>query len=402
MPAREYFAFKHTLKGQIMEAYHELAEAFDVILIEGAGSPVELNLKRDDIVNMGMAKMAQAPVLLVGDIDRGGVFAQLIGTMDLLEPDERRMVRGSVVNKFRGDATLFDEGLAILRKRMGVPVVGLVPYLHVDIDDEDSMSDRLAMHGATGVVDVAVIRLPKISNFTDFIALEAIEGVSVRYVGRPQELGRPDLIILPGTKATIADLQWLRESGLEATILRAASGGTPVLGICGGYQMLGLSISDPAGMEGGGEVAGLGLLPVRTVFGEQKRMTQSEGVVGTVGGVLAGLSGRRVRGYEVHMGQTVREGGAPLLELAGMEGISLPDGCQIGNVYGCYLHGLFDSAEVGQALVAALLAEKGLDISAVQAVDMEAYRQKQYDLLAEVIRQGMDIDLVRSIIEEGL
>ena len=251
-------------------------------------------------------------------------------------------------------------------------------------------------------MDVAVIRLPKISNFTDFIVLEAIEGVSVRYVGSPQELGRPDLIILPGTKATIADLRWLRESGLEATILRAASGGAPVLGICGGYQMLGLSVSDPAGMEGGGEVAGLGLLPVRTVFGEQKRMTQSEGVVGTVGGVLAGLSGQRVRGYEVHMGQTIREGGTPLLELAGMEGMPLLDGCQSGNVYGCYLHGLFDSAGVGQALVAALLAEKGLDIGAVQAVDMDAYRQQQYDLLAEGIRQGMDIDLVRSIIEEGL
>ena len=402
MPAREYFAFRHTLKDQIMAAYRELADDFDVILIEGAGSPVELNLKRDDIVNMGMAKMAQAPVLLVGDIDRGGVFAQLIGTMDLLEADERRMVRASVVNKFRGDATLFDEGLAILHERMGVPVAGLVPYMHVDIDDEDSLSDRLTARHATGVVDVAVIRLPRISNFTDFIALEAIEGVGVRYVGRPEELGRPDLVILPGTKATISDLRWLRESGLATTVQRAAAQGTPVLGICGGYQMLGLSISDPAGMEGGGEVAGLGLLPVRTTFCEQKRMTQSEGAFASVAGALSALSGQRVRGYEVHMGQTVREGGAPLLEIVGQEGGTVPDGCQSGNVYGCYLHGLFDSSEAGRALVAALLAAKGLDASAVQAQDMAAYRQRQYDLLAEGIRQGMDLDLVHRIIEEGL
>lgn len=221
-------------------------------------------------------------------------------------------------------------------------------------------------------------------------------------MGRPQELGRPDLIILPGTKATIADLRWLRESGLEATVLRAASGGTPVMGICGGYQMLGLSVSDPSGMEGGGEIAGLGLLPVRTIFGEQKRMTQSEGVVDTVGGVLSGLSGQPVRGYEVHMGQTVCEGGSPFLKIAERKGETLLDGCQNGNVYGCYLHGLFDSAEVGQALVGMLLAAKGLDASAVQAVDMESYRQRQYDLLAEGIRRGMDLDLVRSIIKEGL
>ena len=401
MPARTYFAVKHRLKGQIQEAYDELASSFDVVLIEGAGSPVELNLKRDDIVNMGVAKMASSPVLLVGDIDRGGVFAQLIGTLMLLDEDERRMVKGTVVNKFRGDPTLFDDGLTMLRERTGLPVAGLVPYLDVDIDDEDSMSQRLAARGHAALVDIAVIGLPKISNFTDFIALEAVGGASVRYVRHPRDLGRPDLIVLPGTKATMADLRWLRESGLATAIVRAADGGTPVLGICGGYQMLGTSIADPEETEGVGEVAGLGLLPVRTVFGTEKRTVRSAGTFGEVGGVLATLSGVPVEGYEVHMGKTVRDEGEPLVMLQQGAGVC-EDGCQQGCVYGCYVHGLFDSGAACVALVDALLAARGLTRAAVAPLDMATYRQQQYDLLAEGIRAHMDLDLVYSIIEEGL
>lgn len=401
MPAREYFSYKRALRGTIEESYLALADAYDVVVIEGAGSPVELNLKKDDIVNMGIAKMAESPVLLVGDIDRGGVFAQLVGTMMLLEPDERRMVKASVVNKFRGDASLFSTGLDILRERMGVPVAGLVPYLHVDLDDEDSLSDRLAVRRSEAVLDVAVIRLPRISNFTDFIALEATEGVGVRYVASPSQLGSPDLLIIPGTKATMADLRWLRECGLEAAVLRLAASGVPVMGICGGYQMLGLSLNDPLGVEGGGEMAGLGLLPVRTTFDGEKRTVRSEGAFSPVGGPLEPLSGRAVAGYEIHMGKTEAEGGSPLLWL-GAEGGTTPDGCQLGNVYGCYLHGLFDHPDANQGLVSALLRRKGLDEGAVRAVDMAAYRQQQYDLLADGIRQGMDMDLVYRIIEEGL
>ena len=409
MSARSYFAFRHKLADQIRAAYDELAADFDVILIEGAGSPVELNLKRDDIVNMGVAKMAASPVMLVGDIDRGGVFAQLIGTMMLLEEEERRMVKASVVNKFRGDITLFDEGVAILQEKMGVPVAGVVPYLDVDLDDEDSLSQRLSSKTREGLVDVAVIRLPKISNFTDFIALEAAVGVSVRYVAKPSELGAPDLVVLPGTKATIADLRWLRSSGLEAAILRASAAGIPVLGICGGYQMLGRSVCDPFGLEGGGELDGLGLLPVRTTFGQAKRTMRSSGAFGEVRGPLSLLSHQPVSGYEIHMGRTQLEGGAPLMELH-PEGQSLDwadaaagvDGCQCANVYGCYLHGLFDRVEVSQALVEALLKAKGLDGSAVRAVDMAAYKERQYDRLAEGIRQSLNMDLVYRIIEEGL
>ena len=402
MPAREYFAFRHQLLPVIEDAYRELACAYDVVLIEGAGSPVELNLKRDDIVNMGIARLVGAPVLLVGDIDRGGVFAQLVGTMMLLDEDERRMVRATVVNKFRGDATLFEEGLHILHRKTGVPVAGLVPYMDVDLDDEDSLSERLGQRERGTLVDVAVVRLPKISNFTDFMALDAIRGVGVRYVGAPAELGAPDLIIVPGTKATIDDLMWLRAGGLEAAVVRAAATGTPVVGICGGYQMLGERISDPEGVEGGGSVRGMGLLPIRTTFGRTKRTTRTEGAFCAVEGVLGPLSGLPVRGYEIHMGQTERTGGAPLLELACPDGTRAFDGCQAGNVYGCYLHGLFDVAVVGQALVDALLAAKGLDAGSVQAVDLAAYRERQLDALAAGLRASLDMDLVMRIIEEGL
>ena len=401
MSARDYFAFRHTLKDRIMAAYDELAASYDVILVEGAGSPAEVNLKRDDIVNMGLAQMIDAPVALVGDIDRGGVFAQLIGTMMLLEEEERRRVKGSVVNKFRGDVTILEPGLDILRTEMGVPVLGVVPYLQVDIDDEDSLSDRLSARTGAGLVDVAVVRLPKISNFTDFIALEAAEGLGVRYVSRPAELGNPDLIIIPGTKATMDDLRWLRTSGLEAAILRAADRGCAVLGICGGYQMLGELVSDPWGMEGAGEMAGLGLLPVRTVFGREKRTVRSEGTFRAVGGLLAGLTGQPVAGYEIHMGRTERTGGQPLLTLGTEGSRPVEDGCQCGNVYGSYLHGLFDQGGVTQALAQALLAAKGLDPSAIQAFDMAGYRQRQYDLLADGVRASLDMEGVYRIIEEG-
>lgn len=401
MPAREYFSFKRSLKDTIRDSYQALAADFDVIVIEGAGSPVELNLKRDDIVNMGMAKMASAPVLLVGDIDRGGVFAQLVGTMMLLDEDERRMVKASIVNKFRGDPTLFDEGLDILRERMGVPVAGLVPYLDVDLEDEDSMSERLLSRARDTLVDIAVIRLPKISNFTDFIVLDALSSVSVRYVTAPQELGRPDLVIIPGTKATMNDLTWLRRSGLEAAVTRLATSGTPILGICGGYQMLGLSVRDPEGVEGGGELTGMGLLPIHTTFGTEKRTTRVEGSFQGVEGPLALLAGCPVQGYEIHMGRTIRDGGLPLLRLATERGY-IEDGCQSGNVYGCYLHGIFDSADANQALVKSLLACRGLTVEDAPFLDMATYRSHQLDILADGVRSSMDMGLIYRIIEEGL
>jgi adenosylcobyric acid synthase len=311
-------------------------------------------------------------------------------------------VKGVIINKFRGDERILTPGLRQLEDLIHIPVVGVVPYVKLDIDDEDSLSERLTARQRGAAVDVAVVRLPKISNFTDFIALEAAEGIGLRYVSRPAELGNPDLIILPGTKSTMDDLRWLRTTGLEAAILRASDRGCSVLGICGGYQMLGELISDPEGMEAAGEMAGMGLLPVQTVFGREKRTVQSEGTFGEVGGVLSALSGQPVLGYEIHMGRTERRGGQPLVALGRGGTDHVEDGCQCGNVYGCYLHGLFDRPEVTQALVGALLARKGLDVASVRAVDMAAYRQRQYDVLADGIRTHTDMRLVHRIIEEGL
>ena len=401
MGARDYFAFKHTLVPDIERAYNDLASRFDIIVIEGAGSPAEVNLKEGDIVNMGMAKMASSPVLLVGDIDRGGVFAQLLGTLMLLDEDERRRCKGLVVNKFRGDKSILDPGLDILRARSGLPIAGVIPYAQVDIDDEDSLSSRLGRRAASAAVDIAVIRLPRISNFTDFIALDAIDGVDVRYVQQPRDLSKPDLIIIPGTKSTMADLRWMRESGMEAAVLKRASAGTPVLGICGGYQMLGREISDPYGVEGGGALRGLSLLPVRTVFGPDKRQVRSQGVVAPMPGAFAPLSGAPVEGYEIHMGETTVEGGVPVCRLEAADGTVTFDGCCVDSVCGCYLHGLFDSRECAQALVNALMEAKGLEPGTVEAVDLHAYKQRQYDELAQVIRQNMDMRLLYRIIEHG-
>ena len=271
--------------------------------MEGAGSPAEINLKQEDIVNMGMARMAGAPVLLAGDIDRGGVFASLYGTIALLEPGEQRLVKGTVINKFRGDVDILRPGLQMLEQLTHVPVLGVVPCLDVHIEEEDSLAGGLAAGAAPSLIDVAVIRLPRISNFTDFSALEQVEGVGLRYVRQARELGAPDLVILPGTKNTMGDLQWLRESGLEAAVQKLAAQGTPVIGICGGYQMLGHTLQDPDGVEQGGRMRGMGLLPVDTVFEPQKVRTRVQGQVLAGSGFFALLEGARFEGYEIHMGR---------------------------------------------------------------------------------------------------
>lgn len=412
MPAREYFAYKKSLVPVIKESFENLRARFDVVIIEGAGSPAEINLKDDDIVNMGMAKMAQSPVLLVGDIDRGGVFAQLIGTCMLLEPDERAMVRALVVNKFRGDRSILEPGLDMLVERAGVPIAGVVPYVHVDVDDEDSLSDRLSVRSTDALIDVACIRLPRISNFTDLMALDALPQVGVRYVSRAADLGEPDLIVIPGTKSTMADLIWMRERGIEAAVLKCAAAGAPVLGICGGYQMLGREIIDERGVEsagcggagtGGTTLRGMGLLPATTVFEPEKHQVRSQGLFAKVRGALSSLSGAAISGYEIHMGRT-RVDGEPLCLLGQGADASTwkSEGCQEGNVYGTYLHGLFDSPDVTKRLVGALLAAKGIDAACVEAFDMRAYKQAQYDKLADVMRANMDMDMIYRIIEEGL
>ena len=396
--AREYWGHKKALLPVIKEAFDSLAAENDIIVIEGAGSPAEINLKQDDIVNMGLAKLVDAPVLLVGDIDRGGVFASLYGTVKLLDEDEQARIRGLVINKFRGDVEILRPGLTQLEELTGRPVVGVVPYGRFDIDDEDSLSERLETKSAPALVNIAVVKLPRLSNFTDFSALSRVPGVGVRYADRPAQLGGADLIILPGTKSTIADLRWLRESGMEAALLKAHAAGTPVFGICGGYQMMGRTVSDPENTEGGGSLRGIGLLPVETVFRTAKTTVQTHGTVADTAGVLHGLSGLAVEGYEIHMGETVRDADAqPFVTLKHGER-EVPDGCVTENACGTYLHGVFDAPEAAQRLAQALADRKGVTLEGA-AEDPAVYRERQYDLLAATVRRSLDMQRIYDIME---
>ena len=398
MKAGDYFKYKKNLIPDVMEAYSSLGSEYDIIVIEGAGSPAEINLKEDDLVNMGMARMAKAPVLLCGDIDRGGVFASLYGTVKLLDPDEQEMIKGLIINKFRGDVEILRPGLTQLEELAGKPVLGVVPMLEVDVDDEDSLSARLSRSGKVGLVDVAVIRLPRLSNFTDFNPLERMEEVSLRYVGSVGELGHPDLIILPGTKNTMDDLRWLRQSGLEGAILKHAAKGGAVVGICGGYQMLGRVLSDPDGVESGGTMAGMGLLPTETVFLGEKTRTRVSGAFRRGEGIFASLSEVPFHGYEIHMGETTYlEDAGPLSRLTCLDGAEKPDGAARGNVWGSYVHGIFDAGGFAQELVNALLTAKGLSPDAA-AVDWETYQEEQYDKLAAGVRASLDMDRVYRIL----
>ena len=398
MGAVDYFRYKKALIPDIMEAFHGLSAEYDVIVIEGAGSPAEINLKQDDFVNMGMARLANAPVLLAGDIDRGGVFASLYGTVKLLEPDEQARIKGLIINKFRGDVEILRPGLATLEELTGKPVLGVVPMLDVDIDDEDSLSSKLTGGERVGRLDIAVIRLPRLSNFTDFNPLERMEGVTVRYVSNPGELGRPDLIILPGTKSTMDDLKWMRQNGLEALVLKHAARGGAVVGICGGYQMLGRVLSDPDGVESGGTMAGMGLLPTETVFLGEKTRTRVSGAFRWGEGIFASLSEVPFHGYEIHMGETTYlEDAGPLSRLTCLDGAEKPDGAARGNVWGSYVHGIFDAGTFAQELVNALLTAKGLSPDAA-AVDWETYQEEQYDKLAAGVRASLDMDRVYRIL----
>lgn len=398
MTAATYYNYKRELIPEIMAAYEALAAENDYIVIEGAGSPAEINLKQNDIVNMGMARMAKAPVLLVGDIDPGGVFAQLAGTLMLLTDDERSIVKALIINKFRGDREILRPGLAMLEEITKKPVAGVIPMLSLDIDDEDSQSRRLES-SAQAALDIAVIRTPRMANFTDLSALAASKGVAVRYVQAASDLLSPDLIILPGSKSTIADLLWLRNTGLDKSLLHFAAHGTPIIGICGGYQMLGESLRDETGVEGGGFVQGLGLLPIRTEFCAEKHCARSQGSVINAAAPFDSLIGAELSGYEIHMGKsTLLKGAAPFIKLA--DGSF--DGCVRGNVCGSYLHGLFDSDVFRKRLLFSLCDRKRIARSCIRVDDYAAHRQQEYDRLADCLRENLDMQMIYRILEEGL
>ena len=395
-----------------MKAYNTLADQSDIMVIEGAGSPAEINLKAQDIVNMGMARMAKSPVLLVADIDRGGVFASIYGTLMLLDPEERAMVKGVIINKFRGDVSILKPGLDMLEEKTGIPVIGVLPMMNVDIEDEDSLSERLTqVKSKNALIDIAVIKFPRMSNFTDFNVFELIEGVSLRYVKSTEELGNPDMIILPGTKNTIDDLKWMRQNGLETAVLHKANNGTVVFGICGGYQMLGRSLSDPFGYDSGhaGSITtGMALLNTETEFVENKRTIQMKGHFNRVEGIFSGLSGREFYGYEIHSGITELEETKALNTVEPINETAEPfaEGSQTVRggmqVYGTYIHGIFDGEGIAAKIVEALLDRKGLSMDDVKVIDYQKYKQHQYDLLAQSVREHLDMEKVYEIVEKGL
>lgn len=396
MSASAYQAFKPQLLPTIARALHELMEAADLMVIEGAGSPAEINLKAHDLVNMWVARQAQAKVLLVGDIDRGGVFAQLVGTMELLDEDERRLVRGFLINKFRGDRTLLEPGIRWLEARYGLPVVGVIPYFeHVELGEEDTVPQRQAEHPPTDDdVQIAVIRLPRMSNFTDFDPLAREAEVRLRYVDRPSAEALPDCVILPGSKSTIADLAFLRERGFDTYISRCAAADREVTGICGGFQMLGQEILDPERVEAAVTSApGLGVLPMTTVFEQEKITAQVAGVHLE--------SGLPVSGYEIHLGRMrAGRGLRPVFRLTQRGGrpADADDGATsaAGCVWGTYLHGVFDAEPFRRWWLNRLRRRRGL---AELPSGHTASADGVYDRLAAAVRPHLNLSAISDILQ---
>lgn len=419
MSAREYFQYKRKLIPDIQAAFRRLEQKADLIIVEGAGSPAEINLRENDIVNMGLAEMLGAPVLLTGDIDRGGVFAQLYGTAALLQPQERARIAGLIINKFRGDKSILDPGIREIEQRTGIRVLGVIPYLDLHLEDEDSLSPRLERHMDSKNLIIDVIRFPRISNFTDMNIFDEFPDVCVRYVTEPEELQSPDLVILPGSKNTIADLRWFRTGNLARKVISLASEGVPVIGICGGFQMLGESIEDPLRVETApGESPteqGLGLLPVRTCMQAEKTTCQVRGALPSMEGFFRPLGGLEYEGYEIHMGRTTPTAGSRYTahdgqasDRPGSVATKQPDALplrfmQNGNVLGGYVHGIFDRKEIAQTLVGMLRKNHpgAAETASDTVLDYRDYKQQQYDLLADTLEQYMEIDTIESLLKEA-
>ncbi len=394
----EYHELRPRIWETVISALSRLREDYDVVVIEGAGSPAEINLKKQDIVNMRVALHADAPVLLVGDIDRGGVFAQLVGTMVLLEPEERALVKGHVINKFRGDPSLLTPGLGFLEERTGAPVAGVIPHFsNIHIPEEDSLDlTQEAASDEETVVDVAVMRLPHIANFDDFDPLRHEPGVRVRYVGHSDEFAAPDLVIIPGSKTTMADLDWLRAQGLAERIVDARGVGTPIIGICAGYQMLGRTLSDPDGVESTkAESLGLGLLKTRTTFMTRKATHQVTARVVDGRGLLGDCGGSELSAYEIHMGVTVGESHSRpfLMETRSGGRADLRDGSldDDGLTLGTYLHGLFHNRAARRSVLEYAARRRGVTLPEGGG---EISPSAEYDKLAALVRENLNMDLV--------
>lgn len=423
MTAREYYQKKNAFVSTIKGAYNMLSSQVDIVVIEGAGSPAEINLKDGDIVNMGMAEMASSPVLLVTDIDRGGAFAWVVGTLELLTAREKDRVKGIIFNKFRGDKGILKPGLDMLEDRIHKPVVGVIPYMHnLGIDDEDSVSleyehaesqkDKGACQNSAiseashlqPVLDIAVIKLPRISNFTDFNVFSHEKEVKVRFVDRAGDVGRPDLLIIPGTKNTIGDLRFLRERGIAGQIIRLSKEGAMVMGVCGGYQMLGMQINDPCHVESSEDgVQGLGLLNVATTFAAEKQTFQVKAHLLKYENSFY-VDGE-LTGYEIHMGETVSGGDSPVRPFARIseragKAAQIFDGCvsDRGNVLGTYIHGIFDNDGFRARLVKHLRLKKGLESVDGTVLSYYMRKEEKYNTLADIVRGNIDMGMVYKIL----
>jgi len=398
-----YHALKPKLKSMLSKTYESLSDKYEYVILEGAGSPAEINLREGDIVNMGMAELSNSPVILIGDIDKGGVFAFLTGTMMLLKQEERARVKGVIINKFRGDKKILEPGLKMLEDIIKVPILGVVPYMDVDIEDEDSVSERLNKVVNSGEVDVAVIRLPRLSNYTDYNAFSLEKSITLRYVNKVSELGNPDIIILPGSKNTIEDLMYLKSIGMDEKIVRHAKSKKAVIGICGGYQMLANSLNDPFHAESSiDSISGLGLLDMEVVFKKEKTTTQAIGKVISNKGLFKGLKGCSLEGYEIHMGaNTFGDNIVSCIEVNARTGedVHVMDGVsnKQGNVFGSYMHGIFDNGTFLRGIINNIRQKKGYSNDNSPQVSFAEYKQKEYDKLADILRNSLDMDKIYKI-----
>lgn len=396
MTAMEYHKYKPALRKNIKATYDALESTVDCVVIEGAGSPAEINLRAGDIVNMSMAESADAPVILVGDINLGGVFASLLGTIMLLTEEERARVKGVIINKFRGDVKILEPGLKMLEDRIHIPVLGVIPWMDVELEDEDSVTERFERKAGQGDLDVAVVKLKHISNFTDFQSLALQPGVKVRYAQTAKELENADLIVLPGTKNTIEDLIDLRNRGMDAAIVRHARKGGMVIGVCGGYQMLGRKLYDPDHVESRvPELTGLDLLDMEVTFAKEKHTAQASGVV-EASGWLAEANGVTVDGYEIHAGHNqLGENAVTWLRIGDkIDGVMNAK----GNVLGSYLHGLFDDGQLFAAIAAHIRREKGIVTENQAPVSFEEFREREFDRIADIVRASVDMDMIYKIV----
>jgi adenosylcobyric acid synthase len=395
MSAAEYFDYKPNLKGAIKEVVDELDQQYDMMVIEGAGSPAEINLKEQDIVNMGMAEIADSPVILIGDIDKGGVFASLYGTVLLLTQEERKRVKGIIINKFRGDINILNPGIKQLEALMGIPVIGVIPYHYLQLDDEDGVTDKFKNSKKKGTIQIEVLKLPHISNFTDFDVFYQFEDVSVKYVMPGQAIGDPDILIIPGSKNTIDDLVYLYEQGYQHPISKLSQKGKMVFGICGGFQILGQKITDPHSIETERkEIKGLGLLDMETVLENNKVTEQVETIISEGTDFLSEIQGSTIKGYEIHCGTSHYHSSARIFlkNRAGVTNLQ-------GNVMGTYLHGIFDNIIFTNDLLNKIRKIKGIN-EEESPFDPAAFREDQLNQLADLVRHNLDMEKLYQIINK--